>query len=168
MEWPARTTKQASSSTDQGAPRASLGQNQIRFPPAVYGDLFPHLFAAAIPADVRFGSKADINAGSNDVRFTPESGHHRRPSSCLLCAKSGPWISICTSSIASRATSDDRSWRARRRSMRCHGGIRPANHCGLSLIRMAQWRSGQSTAGSAMSEMTTPICSQPYPWGIGH
>src|ERR1700745_2839671 len=28
-------------------------------------------------ADVRFGSKADIDAGPADVRFTPESGHRR-------------------------------------------------------------------------------------------
>jgi len=27
------------------------------------------------PADVRFGSKADIGAGPPDVRFTPKSGH---------------------------------------------------------------------------------------------
>ena len=28
-----------------------------------------------MPADVRFGSKADIAAFPNNVRFTPESGH---------------------------------------------------------------------------------------------
>jgi hypothetical protein len=27
------------------------------------------------PADVRFGSEADIGAGPPDVRFTPKSGH---------------------------------------------------------------------------------------------
>jgi hypothetical protein len=27
----------------------------------MYGDLFPHLFAAAIPADVRFGSLAGLH-----------------------------------------------------------------------------------------------------------
>jgi hypothetical protein len=39
--------------------------------------------------DVAFGSKADIAGGLIYVRFTPESGHRREPSSCPLCAKSG-------------------------------------------------------------------------------
>jgi len=30
------------------------------------------------PADVRFGSKADMNRSNRDVRFTPESGHRQR------------------------------------------------------------------------------------------
>jgi hypothetical protein len=38
-------------------------------------------------AHVRFGSKADIEAVSADVRFTPKSGNSG--SGCLLCAKSG-------------------------------------------------------------------------------
>jgi hypothetical protein len=29
----------------------------------------------SLAADVRFGSKADIEASSPNVRFTPESGH---------------------------------------------------------------------------------------------
>src|SRR5262249_35256270 len=36
-------------------------------------------------ADVRFGSKADIDPLSLHVRFTPKSGHWMR----VLCAKSG-------------------------------------------------------------------------------
>jgi len=39
--------------------------------------------------DVRFGSKADIAAFRNDVRFTPESGHVRCNLECPLWAKSG-------------------------------------------------------------------------------
>jgi hypothetical protein len=33
------------------------------------------------------------------------------------------------------------------------------------LLAMAFW---PVDPGTAMSEMPTPICSQPYPWGIGH
>jgi hypothetical protein len=39
--------------------------------------------------NVRFGSKADIEAPSSDVRFTPKSGHWLSASGCPLCAKSG-------------------------------------------------------------------------------
>ena len=38
--------------------------------------------------NVRFGSKADIDACSGDVRFTPESGHWLSALRCPLCAKS--------------------------------------------------------------------------------
>ena len=38
-------------------------------------------------ADVRFGSKADVEARPSDVRFTPESGHSPTRSGCLLWAK---------------------------------------------------------------------------------
>ena len=38
---------------------------------------------------VRFGSKADICAAKCHVRFTPESGHRKRRSECLLSARSG-------------------------------------------------------------------------------
>jgi hypothetical protein len=38
-------------------------------------------------ADVRFGSKADIEARPTDVRFTPESGHCGAQRARLLCAK---------------------------------------------------------------------------------
>ena len=41
------------------------------------------------PADVRFGSKAEVKALNIDVRFTPESGHHSDIERCLLSAKSG-------------------------------------------------------------------------------
>jgi len=41
------------------------------------------------PADVRFGSKADIEAPSPDVRFTPKSGHRETTLGCPLCARSG-------------------------------------------------------------------------------
>jgi hypothetical protein len=41
------------------------------------------------PPDVRFGSKADIQAPSSDVRFTPKSGHWLIAPGCPLCAKSG-------------------------------------------------------------------------------
>ena len=36
--------------------------------------------------DVRFGSKADIAALPNNVRFTPESGHWNSLAECPLCA----------------------------------------------------------------------------------
>jgi len=36
-------------------------------------------------ADVRFGSKADIEAPSSDVRFTPKNGHQVRALGCRLC-----------------------------------------------------------------------------------
>ena len=39
--------------------------------------------------DVRFGSKADIEARPFNVRFTPKSGHCRATVGCLLCATSG-------------------------------------------------------------------------------
>jgi hypothetical protein len=38
---------------------------------------------------VRFGSKGDITARLNYVRFAPESGHSLRRSRCPLWAKSG-------------------------------------------------------------------------------
>ena len=38
---------------------------------------------------VRFGSKADIEAYSCDVRFTPKSRHWNSVARCPLCAKSG-------------------------------------------------------------------------------
>jgi hypothetical protein len=41
------------------------------------------------PANVRFGSKADMGAWLIDVRFTPESRHRRSALECPLCAKSG-------------------------------------------------------------------------------
>src|SRR5262245_27508328 len=40
-------------------------------------------------SDVRFGSKADIRKAIGHVRFTPESGHVRCKSQCLLWANSG-------------------------------------------------------------------------------
>jgi hypothetical protein len=51
-------------------------------------------------ADVRFGSKADIEAPSPDVRFTPKSGHDLSALGCPLCAKSRHWPahSLATSS----------------------------------------------------------------------
>ena len=39
--------------------------------------------------NVRFGSKADMEASPRDVRFTPKSRHWLSASGCLLCAKSG-------------------------------------------------------------------------------
>src|SRR5262249_29829541 len=41
------------------------------------------------PADVRFGSKADICSAIGHVRFTPESGHVRCTRACPLWANSG-------------------------------------------------------------------------------
>src|SRR6516164_4254185 len=38
--------------------------------------------------DVRFGSKADIEAPPPDVRFTPKSGHQFSALGCRLSAKS--------------------------------------------------------------------------------
>src|SRR5215831_6376142 len=60
---------------------------------------------ARATAHVRFGSKADICSAPTHVRFTPESGHVRRTSSCLLWAKSGHWLLLITSSARVR---DDR------------------------------------------------------------
>jgi len=37
-------------------------------------------------ADVRFGSKGDINAELTYVRYSPESGHAPVQLVCLLCA----------------------------------------------------------------------------------
>jgi hypothetical protein len=45
--------------------------------------------AAMNGRDVRFGSKADIEARQRDVCFTPESGHWLSALGCPLCAKSG-------------------------------------------------------------------------------
>jgi hypothetical protein len=39
--------------------------------------------------NVRFGSEADMCGAKSHVRFTPESGHLRRTSACLLWANSG-------------------------------------------------------------------------------
>jgi len=39
--------------------------------------------------DVCFGSKADIEDGATNVRFTPESGHADPAHRCPLSAKSG-------------------------------------------------------------------------------
>jgi hypothetical protein len=39
--------------------------------------------------DVRFGSKADIEERTSDVRYSPESGHCRSTVGCPLSAKSG-------------------------------------------------------------------------------
>jgi hypothetical protein len=44
-------------------------------------------------ADVRFGSKADIEAGPRRVRFTPKSGHCWVRLGCPLCARSGHYPS---------------------------------------------------------------------------
>jgi hypothetical protein len=41
------------------------------------------------PAQVRFGSKADMTACNLNVRFTPESGHRLSLPGCPLCANSG-------------------------------------------------------------------------------
>jgi hypothetical protein len=37
-----------------------------------------------VDEQVRFGSKADIEAPSSDVRFTPESGHWLSATGCPL------------------------------------------------------------------------------------
>ena len=42
-----------------------------------------------VSGNVRFGSKADIGACVQDVRFTPKSGHSQRRVRCPLSAKSG-------------------------------------------------------------------------------
>ena len=49
--------------------------------------------AAFIGPDVRvrFGLSADIPTHSDDVRFTPESGHWPMTSAYPLSAKSGQW-----------------------------------------------------------------------------
>jgi hypothetical protein len=44
------------------------------------------------PANVRFGSKADIEVPPIDVRFTPKSGHWLSMSACPLCAESRHFI----------------------------------------------------------------------------
>ena len=54
-----------------------------------------HSSRGSLGGDVRFGSKADIEARSNDVRFTPKSGHglvyltDRRRWSCILVSADG-------------------------------------------------------------------------------
>ena len=55
------------------------------------------------PADVRFGSKADICGAKSHVRFTPESRHVQCNSVCPLCANSGhrQLYSITSSAVAS-------------------------------------------------------------------
>ena len=45
-------------------------------------------------SDVRFGSLADIEALSLDVRFTPENGHWNSVVKCPLCANNGHWCLI--------------------------------------------------------------------------
>ena len=47
--------------------------------------------AQAAIAHVRFGSKADMEALSPNVCFTPKSGHWLSMSGCPLCAKSRHW-----------------------------------------------------------------------------
>jgi TRAP-type uncharacterized transport system substrate-binding protein len=57
------------------------------------------------PANVRYGSLADICSAKGHVRFTPNSGHLQRASLCPLCANSGhrqPY-SITSSARASSA-----------------------------------------------------------------
>ena len=83
-------------------------------PPALLADnylLIPIFIRALCTAsqqnesvDVRFGSKADIGVRSNDVRFTPESGHWLSLSGCPLCANRGHWLvySITSSAEAIR------------------------------------------------------------------
>src|SRR5262249_13403085 len=44
--------------------------------------------AGAMAVNVRFGSKADIEARRRNVRFTPKSRHWLSVSRCPLCAKS--------------------------------------------------------------------------------
>jgi hypothetical protein len=39
--------------------------------------------------DVRYGSKADIEARQSDVRYSPKSGHSVARLRCPLCAISG-------------------------------------------------------------------------------
>ena len=53
-------------------------------------------------ADVRFGSKADIEARLLDVRFTPKSGHRNRPAYYLRRSNSG---SLAMSAAIRRASS---------------------------------------------------------------
>src|SRR5262249_38458928 len=53
--------------------------------------------------NVRFGSKADTRIATPHVRFTPESGHVHRTSSCLFWAKSGHRPSIAVSAIRPKA-----------------------------------------------------------------
>jgi hypothetical protein len=47
-----------------------------------------HELALSIARYVRFGSKADIEAPSPDVRVTPESGHYGSRRGCALSASS--------------------------------------------------------------------------------
>ena len=44
---------------------------------------------AGVAADVRFGSLADIAAAFSNVRFAPESRHHRTSLACPLSANNG-------------------------------------------------------------------------------
>jgi hypothetical protein len=55
---------------------------------------------SSLRANVRFGSKADIEARQSDVRSSPESGHCRATDVCPLSANSGSracmsvWIAL--------------------------------------------------------------------------
>ena len=51
--------------------------------------------SALIGSTVRFGSLADICTAKRHVRFSPNSGHVRCTSRCLLCANSGHRDLIC-------------------------------------------------------------------------
>jgi hypothetical protein len=48
----------------------------------------------SVGLNVRFGSLADIRTAQSYVRFTPNSGHVRRTTSCLLSANSGHFCQL--------------------------------------------------------------------------
>jgi hypothetical protein len=75
--------------------------------------------------DVRFGSKADIAAFRNDVRFTPESGHVRCTSACLLWANSGHCVGT---QFISPTTDQPRGYEASNRDGVANDRVGELNH----------------------------------------
>src|SRR5262249_12419772 len=61
-------------------------------PPAEYAEGFTGELAYL--RNVRFGSKADIEAPPTNVCFTPKSGHWNSVGKCPLCAKSRHQITL--------------------------------------------------------------------------
>src|SRR6516164_8421479 len=65
-----------------------------------------------IPSHLRFGSKADMTACLDDVRFTPKSGHRNSLAGCLLCAKSRHYdaeLVRCAFAISGRRAADSQT-----------------------------------------------------------
>src|SRR5512143_1399063 len=86
---------------------------------------------------VRFGSKADICSAPTHVRFTPDSGHVQRTSSCLLWANSGH-RALHSITLSARVSS-------------CGGTVRPS---ALAVLRSAQVHVVLTVARISMNQFT--------------